>query len=246
VKILVSGCSISAGYGFPLAKDDSAIWPNRLANLMSADVTNISIPGYDNVGIVLGAIREFTTNPYDIILVQLTSLNRVIVSPTIHGAMNIASPNAPSEKFGINQKDYYHFFKTFIKLNLDYEHWKRLVNCIIILQNLKQSGYNIHIVNGMIDWNKDFFAQRLSDFSKRMIDFDNLPDEDITQVLDTISNDKNQIDLTTWVNPFDLLSDLKIDQVTPQDKHPGPKSHQIYTNLIFNHLKEKHNGTPIG
>jgi hypothetical protein len=238
VKILVSGCSISSGYGFADTKDNPLIWPNQLAKHMSAEVTNISIPGYDNVGIVLGAIREFTTNPYDVILIQLTSLNRVVVSPNIHGAMNIASFNSPSEKFGINQKEYYHFFKTFVKLNHDYEHWKRLINCIIILQNLKRAGYNIHIINGIIDWNQDFFEQRLSNFSKRMIDFDNLPDEDIAQALDTISKDKSQIDLAMWINPFDFLVGLKIDQVTPQDKHPGPKSHQIFTNLIFNYLKE--------
>ena len=79
MKILVSGCSLTAGWGFDGGPESPEIWPNILAQKLNAEITNVGRSGYDNTGIFLNALEKCTASKYDLVLLQITRLNRVVV-----------------------------------------------------------------------------------------------------------------------------------------------------------------------
>lgn len=242
-KILVSGCSISYGSGFPLEKNEPTLWPNRLATLLGAEVTNVSVPGYDNQGIFLNAVTELLTKKYDLILVQLTGFDRIVLTPNMHQQVPMANitpnflhkiiSNMHIAQFSQDQLSL--FIKIYLELNGKYEHWQRLFKIICSLQQLKKQGYNIHIINGLLDWNHDFFTNRDSQYAKQIINYDSLPDNDIEVGLIQLQQQIKEIDLSLWISPFENFVKLQVD-TAPLDGHPGSSSHKIYTNLILNKL----------
>jgi hypothetical protein len=243
MKILVSGCSISYGYGFPMTINDPNIWPNLLAKELNAEVNNVSVPGYDNPGIFLNALREFTTNKYDLILIQLSGLDRVVVSPDIHRSLSLGPfvDELSTSNMFIDEIEKRNFFKTFLRINQSFEHWKRLINIIITVQNLVKQGHNIKFLNGLINWTDEFFNNHDSKFARDVVDSHNLPDDDIKKGLDKINLDKDLIDSTLWINLVKCFRQMQVDQASETDNHPGPKSHKIYTDLILTKLNMEKN-----
>jgi len=240
MKILVAGCSFSVGYGFADSLRDSRIWPNLLGKKLNADVTNVSVPGYDNTGIFLNAISELTANTYDLILIQITSINRIVVSPNIHSKIGLTTLlNFDLWKDRIDKKNYTAFCQTLVSVNQDFEHWTRLMNIIITVQNLVSNGHKIKFVNGLLDWNTDFFNKDRSKFGDQILNVDDLPDEDIKHGVELLNHDKRKINLDLWVNPIDSFSKLKVDSASITDNHPGIKSQEIFSELVFNHLQQQ-------
>ena len=238
MKILVSGCSFSTGHGLASSLDDPRIWPNLLGKKLNADVINVAVPGYDNPGIFLNAVQELTTNAYDLILIQATALGRLVVSPNMHSRILLTAPlNADLWKGRISKGDYENFQRTLIMINQYSEHWHRLKNIIFTVQNLVAKGYNIKFVNGLLEWDRDFFDHDRSEFLDLILDVDDLPDEDIQLGTEIINRDKKQINLDLWVNPFESLRSLQIDHASETDRHPGIKSQALFSEFIFNHLQ---------
>jgi len=233
MKILVSGCSTSSGCGFPLGKHDPDIWPNLLGESLGAEVTNISVAGQDNVGIFLNSMKELTTSNtnYDLILLQITVLNRITVSPSMHKILNL-------QRLDTSIEEYRSFTKTLIEFNKDFEPFKRLVSILMSIQYLKKQGFNIKIINGLFHWTKEFFDLNDSAFAKDILDFHNLPDEDIANGLDIINSDKKLIDLDLWLNPFDSFLSLAVD-LADDGLHAGRQSNIIYANMILDRLNLK-------
>jgi hypothetical protein len=240
MKILVAGCSFSVGYGFAESLQDLRIWPNLLGKKLNAEVTNVGIPGYDNTGIFLNAISELTTNNYDLVLIQITSINRIVVSPNIHSKIGLTTLlNFDLWKDRIDKNNYTHFCQTLASVNQDFEHWKRLINIIVTIQNLVNNGYNIKFVNGLLGWTTDFFNKDRSKFGDQILNVDDLPDQDIKHGVQILNRDKQKINLDLWINPIDSFSKLQVDTASPTDKHPGIKSQEIFSELIFNHLQQQ-------
>jgi hypothetical protein len=239
MKILVAGCSFSCGIGFASSLQDERIWPNLLGKKLNAEVTNVGVPAYDNPGIFLNALQEMTANKYDLILIQVTALNRVVVSPSSHGIINLMAPvDIDYWKGRINKSDYKNFCQTFITINQDIEHWRRLQNIIITVQNLVSKGYNIKFVNGLLHWTDDFFKNDRSKFGDQILNVDTLPDDEIALGVELLNYDKKQIDLDLWINPFNNFWRLKTDDASSTDPHPGINSQKIFSELIFNHLQQ--------
>ena len=142
-KILVVGDSITYGYGFPLEKNEPSLWPNQLAAFLGAELTNISIPGYDNTGIFINAMSELLTTKYDLILIQLSGIDRVVLSPNMYTRINIPGATVDSLKNHISvmsmpQFSAYqllHFHKIFLELNGKYDHWERLIRIVYSIKS---------------------------------------------------------------------------------------------------------------
>jgi len=233
MKLLVGGCSFSDGWGFDQGIHNPGIWPNLLAKQLNATLTNVSQNLYDNPGIFLRLIKELTTTHYDLILFQITGLNRIVVSPTVHGSFRIVG-DVPQDR--IDTTDYKNFHRVFVTLNKDFEHWHRFMNIILTVQNLVKQGYNIRLINGLLDWDPGFFNNNMSSFAKSIMDFDNSPDEDVEKMKNILNQDKKKIDLDLWLNPFESMFQTKVDTVAPKDSHPGPVSQTNYTKMIVKKL----------
>ena len=236
MKLLVSGCSASSGYGFPEGINDPDSWPMQLSKKLGAELTNVSKAGHNNPAIFLHAFKEFTTDHYDIILLQMTEFKRVSFSINFH----LQTVNEWNISNGIvDDKSYATFRKVFYLLNQGWKHWNELMSIIISVQNLVKQGYNIRFVNAAIDWEKDFFDNRHSDFSRYIIEYDNLPDDMINEALDKIEEDKKKIDLDLWVGAYPNLFKQHIDNVAEGDMHPGKNSATMYADVIYNYLNNQ-------
>jgi len=235
MKLLVSGCSFSAGHGFPLGINDPNNWTNILSKKLNTTLTNVSLSGHDNPGIFLNFIKELTATDYDLALIQITALNRVILSPTIYGFTKI-SEYGNNYKDQISDSDYQKFHQVFVRLNQDPEHWRRLMLIIETVQNLVKQGYNIKFVNGFLDWDQEFFQSNNSQFAKRTINAEMLSDNEIEFGLQRINQDKQQIDLNLWINPVNSFHKCRVDTISDTDTHPGPKSQLLYADMILKSL----------
>jgi len=241
-KILVSGASVAWGAGFENGKDDKNTWPNQLAKKLNSSVTNISQPGYDNVGIFFKAMRELLIDHFDLILIEIVPINRLILSASIHEVLEAGwqpSIRDAVSQYNFSDKDISTCHKILTLLNHNYEHWKRLLGVLATAQMLVSKGYNIRFVNNHLNWDENFFNNKQSDFANNLIDADNLSDSDISMMLGVIAQQKKTIDLNLWINPFRSLIDYRIDDAAPGNWHPGPKSNDIFSDSIIEHLTKQ-------
>lgn len=79
MKALLSGCSFSAacGWGAPDYRTDSRCWYNILAEKYQLDIDNIAYGGHSNREIIHRTKQQLLTNFYDLVIIQLTTTNRV-------------------------------------------------------------------------------------------------------------------------------------------------------------------------
>jgi hypothetical protein len=233
MRLLVGGCSFSSGHGFTPANLDQS-WPNLLAKKLDADLVNVSETGYDNTGIFLNIIEKLTETDFDLCLFQVTALNRLVVSPNVHGHRFFTKSRLNISNGKMSDSEFAYIVKKLVLLNQDMEHWNRLFKIIITLQNLIKQGKNIKFVNGMLHWDDKFFTNPTnSTFIKTTIDFDNLPDVEIAKFTQKMYNQAQSIDLTKWINPFTPLLKISVDVIAPTDPHPGLKSHSIFADTIY-------------
>lgn len=234
MKLLIGGCSLSSGWGFQ-KNNIHYNWPNQIAKKLDADLVNVSVTGYDNQGIFLNFIEQIINNEFDLCLLQVTSLTRIVLSPNVHGHRLVNADNI-SNGF-LNNTEYQDWYKKFALLNQGIEHWNRLVKIISIVQKLVKQGKKIKFVNGLLNWDQELFScPSKSSFIKNTIDFDNIVDSDIDKFTKVMYNQAKTIDLDLWVNPFNPFSKLQTDTIAIGDSHPGIKSHQHFTNLIYENI----------
>jgi hypothetical protein len=129
-------------------------------------------------------------------------------------------------------------------------HWNRFVKMVHILQNYD----NVYFVNGLIPWNyklfdknttlkdcaKDKFLLSLLQIKSQWMPGVGLQSEWIPEPV--WNNTKTQVqtlNLKKWVNLFNSMQSMKVDQISDTDTHPGLRSHQIFANCITKHLLDK-------
>lgn len=248
-NILVAGSSIAAGAGFPQRINDPDTWPNQLKNKLNCKLDNVSCAGYDFPGIFFLATRKIMIEDYDAILIEVPPLNRLIVRPNIHSFLDVAGRHNFDDipewhewfdnNLFITKKDWRVFQRVMVMLNTDLEHWKKLVGIIVTAQILIKNKYNIKFINNALPWTPDFFTQWDSDFARRIISADALPDHQISTGLEIINQDKKLINLSHWINPFTPLITSAVDRVSDNDRHPGKKSNDITSDMIIECLSKK-------
>ena len=237
MKILICGCSFSSGWGFEKGIHDKNIWPNILARNLNAEVTNLSVSGCDNTEIFLNTLVSIQNQKYDKIIVQWTSLDRIFITPKTEHFTMITREN-PRED--INDNDYTKFYIVFLQLNGMQAHWNRFCKLITVLQ----PHDNVYFVNGLLNWNQALFDKNttLTDFANDQFlsSLIQMEGEWIPEpVVHSVKNQVQKFNLEKWVNLFDNLNGMKVDQVSSTDPHPGIKSQQIFAKYITEYFKHK-------
>jgi len=234
-KILVGGCSFSSGWGFKQEKKDPKIWPNLLGRMLDADVTNVAETGYDNMGIFLKTLAAMSDQQPELVLVQVTDLVRVVISPNTNGHRLVGPCNISN---GLVSDDRYReFFKIFSVLNQPYEHWHRFIKIMTVYQNLKVP---IFFINGLLNWDKNFFSNQSSSFMKYILDEDNLASDKVCLGQNEVNRSKEKINQSLWINLTESMKQLQIDSVSADDHHPGPSTHELMAGKIFDYLQKQY------
>jgi hypothetical protein len=246
MKILVCGCSFSSGWGFDNGIDDTNIWPNILAKDLNAEITNLSVTGCDNTEIFLNSLTAIQNQAFDQIFVQWTSLDRIIVTPTAEHYTMITKDNPRPD---ISDADYQQFYKIFLELNGMQAHWNRFYKMVNILQSYK----NVYFINGLLTWNQKLFDKNTTledcakdNFLSSLLQIESKWIPNLGQsewipepIWNNIKTQVQTLNLKKWINPFDSMQSMRVDQISGNDLHPGIQSHQIFANCIAEYFSDK-------
>jgi hypothetical protein len=85
-------------------------------------------------------------------------------------------------------------------------------------------------VNGLIDWPSEFFDSEDSKFHRYLMSEDNIPDDEIKDMLTYINQTKKQINLDKWL-VVEPMASYAIDRGS-DNLHPGTKTHQLLVDKI--------------
>jgi hypothetical protein len=240
MKLLVCGCSFSSGWGFPSHVQS---WPNILADRANLDITNRAATSNTNSDIFLSAVKE--QNQFDLVLVQWSALGRITVSTGPDNTGVIISHYNPYLQEALpyaSQHQWNSFFKIMSLVNQDWKHYFNLIDMVICLQQ----NPRVFFVNGLIDWDRDFFEHSWSlpfdqqnKFLNNLLQVDQYDDTFLDHCLTRVLDARNSIDQTRWINLTSSWHSSKIDSVSTVDLHPGIHSQQMFAEQVFNFIKEK-------
>jgi len=240
-KVLLSGCSLSAASGWGAADyyEDPRCWYNILAKKHQFDLHNIAYGGHSNRGIIHRASQMTLMNSYDLVVVALTSDNRVwywrdkdpldfvtMVGGNIFNAKNSLEHQAlkiMSAEFNNH-------------LN---EIERDLTNLILLQQHLNTKSVPMLLVN---------FSNFVTTISNILKDNSVVSQDELL-----LNTNHTRINLSVYYKRMSkLASMLELTHSVGVDKgllthaidladdnmHPGEKSNQIFADIISNAINK--------
>jgi len=252
------GCSITVGEGLPLEKSSPKNYANIVANHYSADINNLAVGGNSNYNIFITALNEILFNTPDKIFVQWSGIQRtwiypnaeldnfLVMSPAITADIVVDNVSGLHARIFKDKKEIQKFIDQYLLLNGDYVNLLKLIEYSNILKKVADdSNCQLIMINGLVPWTDDLlrlgiitnYNKELSDYTKSMIEFDTRNDEDIERYIAKLEKEFNSLDKKSWVNIFNSLKTLAVDYGTDQI-HPGPKSHQMYADMVIKYIEE--------
>jgi hypothetical protein len=265
-RILISGASISAGSGLIAEKHNPNLFVNRLStevlHCTTNSIDNISISGIDNKRIFTDTALNLITGNYSHALVCWQSIPRInldiglekystttpIISPEkqTHD-INLFAKQRVSGKKITDIKQYlmrYH--------NL---HWEilDLVKYINILKDIACAHSTcLTFINHIMPWEKNMYFDRvdwtvpleLDPFSTSILQSEFRDDNEVQELYSLIHDQYESaggINPRLWLNLYNPLRDIQIDNVSSTDSHPGVMSQEIFVKYLTPLLKNKIN-----
>ena len=259
-KILAVGCSYTKGHGLDKEIHDEKLWVNQLISDLYSNysLVNLSDTGRNNQWIFSTAMSELIKNDYDLVLIGWSELERLNITVGLElyktltrltGDVDIKiNPHQTIKKewledlgnrirkitnahcYLLDLVKYVNFLKTF---QVDYKKSKIL------------------FVNSLLHISNDFFTKKaytlpneFDDTTKEIISISSRSDEEIRMLYDKIHNDYSEaggIQEKYWLNLYQSLRSLQIDDVSDIDKHPGYLSQEKYFKCLNPIFKEKMN-----
>jgi hypothetical protein len=248
------GCSFTVGEGLPQEKSDVNNYTNIIGEKFNARIKNLAEAGNSNYNIFMTGINEILFDCPDVLFLQWSGLQRHWLYPNLDIIFPI-TPNAIAPVKDINyldtqfsKKSLEKFVDQFLLLNHDYQNILMLINYCKILETLAKDKCRIVMINGLVPWTKECMDpsavtnpyENFSTYTKNLLSTDKLPDSDVAIFFNKICNGLAELDKSTWVNMFNSMGKQILD-LGNDNSHPGPKSHQLYANIIIKHL-ESNNG----
>jgi hypothetical protein len=247
------GGSIPSGAGFKDAAQSTEIYPQIIAKHLTATVINLGIDGGNNYEIFMSACKCFLDSSIDIIVVEWNTFQRYRFYPTPNSPVFVSSRETTetytNNRVPLSKNDLGNLQKLMLLCNHDYHHILTLVDYCNILVKLASNEKKLILLNGHIPWTTDLLKtyektsnlfDELSEYTKSVIEFNTTSDNEMQQLLSTLTACVQSLDQHYWPNMFNSLTKQKID-VLADGEHPGPKSHALYADMIIKHL-ESNNG----
>jgi hypothetical protein len=218
MKIYATGCSITAGDGFPKGKQDPAIYLNLLAQNYSAAMINDAEGGSSNLKIFTKAAKAIIDDRADIYVVQWSAAHRHWVYPAPNQGIYLGST--------IEKNDHSDFVRQYQILNHDYPNLMTVMDYTRILYDMAQNrSAMIIFVNGLLswksDWNDHYMAGLLED----------LPIKEQQDFRQRFQDNLELMPTDCWANIYMSIAEMQTDNA-PLDNHPGPNTHQHIADLI--------------
>lgn len=256
-KILIVGCSMSAGTGFDLGLESPDIWPNLLCKRLApeAELTNLSSTGVNNHWIANEAASAIRRCQYDLVLVAWTNIPKYNIpigleTYSVHSRLwdteinlnnNVTVSIEWLRELGDRLRRYHK------------DHWDILdlikyVNNLAFMQDSRQAN-SIFFINALGPWPVDYFKRKswqvpseLDSYTQNMLQVDTRDDDEIRRLYNMIHDQYDHyggILEGRWLNLYNNFRITAVDQVTDTNKHPGPRSQIVYADMIEQALRSR-------
>ena len=250
-KILFDGCSFTANNGFKTENQCKFHWPHLLSQHYQTKFDNNAISGSSNEEIFHRVISATQRNSYNVVFVQWSEVSRQWVywgNDTLN-RFTIINQGLPigfqKDRPEVKQyaKLHYTYFNNYY-VNLK----KWLLQVLALGGYLRSISQPYVFIKGFensisrftdVEYSNNGF-KNISPFLKKLLDFDNEPDNVILERINNIQVLLNKVQQLDWLN-FDSKSfvDSKVD-LSDDFLHPGPQTNtQLTEQLILycNQLK---------
>jgi hypothetical protein len=255
-KILAVGCSMTRGHGLDGDLHDPKLWVNQLFGPIGK-VTNLSVTGMNNYWIFLETMSELirSNNDYDIVIVGWSAIPRYY----FHVGLELYSVHTKLDHNDINVNNGTTFSGTWLsKIGDDLkkihnDHWDilDLVKYTNILVRAQETtpDRKIFFVNTLSPWCRNYFEFKrivfpsdLDPYEQDLLQVETRDDEEIFALYKMIHSHYSEfggINEPKWLNLYDSLRSLQIDDVSSTDRHPGYQSQDRYVQYQRPVLLEK-------
>lgn len=223
VKIYTVGCSITAGAGFVLGKQDPEIYPNLLAARYTATCMNDAEGGASNFKIFLRAAKAMIDLTADVYVIQWSAVHRHWMYPAPNQGVFVGTPSESDQ--------HKQFVTQFQRLNHDYGNVMNVIDFTRILQQqARTKPCAICFVNGLMDWTHDLLDRtQQSDYARQL--FSGLDHAQTQDHADRLADNLELVDWDVWANAWNSVANSMIDHAA-LDHHPGPGTHAILAAAI--------------
>lgn len=252
---LFAGCSYTAGTGFELKKDEPCLWVNQLHSRLFSHTTklNVSKGGRSNAGIFQDTVKSLSSYPIEYAIVEWTSYPRYEINLGFetYVTSQTFTPNSPCNQHHLNDISYSANYLNnvrdrFTTLSHPCSEITQLIEYTSIIKNLaKIVGTQVFFVNGLADWDQDFFTKKINvlpseytTYTKKILNVDNRDDAESSMLYDLMHNNfdhAGNIVPEDWLNLYSSLRQLRID-VNSDKTHPGIESNNKYANILSESL----------
>lgn len=256
-NVLFNGCSFTRGTGIANELNNPRLWTNQLSEqfFKNYKINNIATAGKNNHWIFVETMFELTQKSYDIVIVGWTDTNRLnfdiglenysTLSMLTDRSINLHSSQTVSGKWlnetGNRVRKYQNPHRGILDLI-------KYINILVDYQ-VKQKKSKIFFVNSLCYWPIDYFnyveytvPSELDHFYQEILEVDYRNDDQIKQLYDLIHSEYNKyggIQSDYWLNLYNSLRSIQIDNASETDLHPGLKSQDLYSTYLAKQLKEK-------
>lgn len=257
MNILVVGCSMTYGEGLEYNSSDQRLWVNATIRGVFGDdvnVNNISKTGMNNHWIFLETMNELRKNKYDLIIVGWSQIPRYcfhvdVETYSVHTKLNENGDDIESNILGnVSSKWLSKTGDRLRKIHNDFWDTLDLIKYVNVLVD-SEHGDKMVFVNTMIYYPKGYFNYKeysvpsdLSSYEQALLNIPNRNDSEIKSLYDMMHNEYNKyggIQEDKWLNLYESLRSMQIDNISSTDLHPSYLSQGIFTKKFIPILREK-------
>ncbi len=258
-KVIFTGGSITAGYGWNLEDENDRSSPHMWVNLVHQNIPelknlekfNLGEHGTNNSLIFKKTLKAITSIPdikyifcswvhlvrYELGLgFDHQHYTKLELCPAWDHREDIVLPNVVYQhKFINNIKN------NFLALHHDHYEICKIIEYVNIINSLCEK-YNIHVyhINDSCSWDKNYFSEMTEYTKNEIIDIKNRSAHEIQEIYESIHRDYTSaggIQEHTWINLYNSFTDNIIDYNLDPPYHPGIESNKIYLEMIKTKLQ---------
>ena len=263
MKVLLSGCSFSAGVGlsktlvnndtqYAECKDSANLW----INLMYDNVDNIARGGNSNLRIFQMATTALLEKSYDIALIQWTSFMRHEWSAgfetwdtTVRSILGSTSKSVNLHNQNLSSDYIQDRVDNFFVLEHAHYRIVQLLEYMNILCRIaKITKTEIFFINGLCWWDNNFFEKidyklpsETTKYTQELLDLPNHSDDEYAKLYAQMHSDytfAGGIHKSRWLNLYDSMQSNIIDKAY-DDAHAGIETNKLYAQKYLTEIDNR-------
>lgn len=252
---LFSGCSLTAGSGFPKERDEPALWVNLLhSHLFPHTIKlNVGFGGRSNAGIFQDTVKGLLTHQVEYAIVQWTSTARynLELGLELYNTSQHFIPNSPCRDHNLHNIKYTAQYLNSVRdrftslVHDSYEIINLLEYANSITKLAEKTNTRVFFINGVCPWDQHFFDRKTNvlpdqytKYTQQLLNTETRDDDEIFKLYNKMHNQFDAVggvNESNWLNLYNSMLDNRID-FNEDNSHPGVDSNRRYFEIFSNSL----------